>query len=191
MAIQKYNKESIAILENTSLNKVLEKQLIFYRPSKEVKQIIDIALTNCIKSIGIELSDDVIFMLVNDIHELYKYETLEDILICLKNGRQGKYGTTYNKFNLIIFKEWMSKHLEEKSIIREHENNKHKHDWKTRDEYIESIAIGFKNQFQIKKAIESANKRELEYQKFRDAYIREQQKKSKQNAEPGKSAKRD
>jgi hypothetical protein len=97
-------------------------------------------VTKCIQGLGLQMDNYSIQLLTEDIVEKYKYDSIEDVQICLKKGRQGYYGTTYNKLNMVVISEWMTKHLEEKAIIREREVNKLKLSndfpgWATREDY--------------------------------------------------------
>jgi hypothetical protein len=76
-------------------------------------------ITKC--SIQLGLSFDVSFMdtLAEDLIDRYTYESIEDIAECLKKGRQGFYGTSYNKLTMIVISDWMQKHLSDKSEARE------------------------------------------------------------------------
>ena len=73
----------------------------------------------CVDQMGIQTSPSFLETFAEDALEVYPYESLEDIRECLKKGRQGKYGITYGKFNMIVFTDWMSKHLDDKAKARE------------------------------------------------------------------------
>jgi hypothetical protein len=73
----------------------------------------------CVDQMGIQATPSFLETFAEDAMEVYAYESLEDIRECLKKGRQGKYGITYGKFNMIVFTDWMSKHLEDKARVRE------------------------------------------------------------------------
>lgn len=63
-------------------------------------------------------------MIAEDLIELYYYDSIEDIRECLKKGRQGQYGFGHHKrgyITMLLLREWMTNHLEEKAIIREKE----------------------------------------------------------------------
>ena len=120
--------------------------------------------------LNIDLSNEQLQILTEDIIEVYKWDSIEDIQICLRNGRQGKYGTTYNKLNMIVINDWMGKHLEEKAIAREHQYKEHKHDFKTREEYLQAVEIGLERDRKAKQEKEEAEKylhdKNTEYAKY-------------------------
>jgi hypothetical protein len=76
-------------------------------------------VVKCVDQMGIQTSPSFLETFAEDALEVYPYESLEDIRECLKKGRQGKYGITYGKFNMIVFTDWMSKHLDDKAKARE------------------------------------------------------------------------
>ena len=97
---------------------------------KAVMEKIMKGIVKCCMQLGIELNPMVTETLAEDIMDVYVLDAIEDVLEALKKGRQGKYGFGYNSrntLNLIIIREWMTKHLEEKSLVREKliENKKH------------------------------------------------------------------
>jgi hypothetical protein len=107
-------------------------------------------VNKCIKGLSIEIDNHAIQILIEDIVDKYKFDSIEDIQVCLKNGRQGNYGTTYGKLNMVVISDWMGKHLEKKAIAREkrhHEraNELHKHNWINKDEYSKSVTKSIDN----------------------------------------------
>lgn len=134
-------------------------------------------VTKCATAIDVPLTNEQSEILVDDIIDVYKWDSIEDIQICLKNGRQGKYGKTYGKLNMIVFSEWMAKHLEDKAYAREQAFQKSKaiHNWETREDYEQAIKIGAENQAKIaelKKAYED-KKRALnaDFVRIREEYL--------------------
>ena len=89
------------------------------------EQIVD-EVSLCIEALGLKMTAKQMFLFVGDILDKYQLETMEDIFIVLKNGRQGRHGTTYNSFNMITFTTWMDEHLAVKEDARhqQHEVNK-------------------------------------------------------------------
>ncbi|MGH1436579.1 MAG: hypothetical protein ACRBG0_19205 [Lewinella sp.] len=99
-------------------------------------------VSKCATQLNISASAEFIETLSEDIIDVYKYDSLEDIAECLKKGRQGRYGINYGKLNMVVIQEWMAKHLEEKYRAREaaHENSKHEEStMDVREEYIRLI----------------------------------------------------
>lgn len=76
-------------------------------------------LIKCSSQLGLSFDPRFIEVLSEDVLDKYKYDSLEDIAECLKKGRQGFYGTSYNKLTMIVITEWMNKHLEDKANARE------------------------------------------------------------------------
>ncbi len=91
---------------------------------EEVTKKITLALSKCVEGLGIQMTPDALQLLSSDIIDVYSFDSIEDVIEALKAGRQGKYGTTYNKLNMVVINEWMSKQLEHKAILREKEHDK-------------------------------------------------------------------
>lgn len=85
----------------------------------EVNETIKVALSRCAFQIGVDLTPSQVSLIVEDIIEKYKLDSVEDVVEALKKGRRGNYGTTYNSLNMIIISKWMGFHLEEKARARE------------------------------------------------------------------------
>ncbi len=107
----------IQITQNTDL---LKAKPIINQITKFGRQSVNLEIAKyvnkCVKGLNIEIDNLSLQILIEDIVDVYKYDSIEDIQVCLKNGRQGKYGKTYNKLNMVVFSEWMSKHLEQKAM---------------------------------------------------------------------------
>jgi hypothetical protein len=62
--------------------------------------------------------------------EQYPYETIEDLMLCLKNAKVGKYGKVYNRIDGQIIFEWFRLYLDEKyerfEQIKREENLSHR-----------------------------------------------------------------
>jgi len=91
-----------------------------------VLNLIKSALLKLSHSIGDNLSNDKdrLDMLATDLIEIYHYDSIEDITECLKKGRRGDYGFGHHKrgfITMLLLREWMTRHLEEKAVIREKE----------------------------------------------------------------------
>lgn len=82
-------------------------------------EIVFVAVRKCALGLGLDFSQEATEVLSEDLIDKYKYDSIEDILFALKNGRQGKYGNNYGKLNMIVISDWMTRHLEEKAKERE------------------------------------------------------------------------
>lgn len=118
----------------------------------------------CAHGLDIPMDNIKLQLLVEDLTDKYKYDSIEDIQQCLKNGRRGDYGPTYGKFNMIVITEWMSKHLDRKAAAMESQNSKAKHEFKDREEYENAVKVGLDRQEKEKK-----QKKESDQKKKRDA----------------------
>ena len=90
--------------------------------SKEaIKKEIQMSILKCSESLGVAMTPDQVTTLSEDILEVYKYESVEDITLCLKRARQGYYMdvNNYGKINMPVFKQWMSIHLDMKYEAKE------------------------------------------------------------------------
>lgn len=114
---------------------------------------------------GIELTDMAISILTADIIDVYRYDSIEDVLWCLKKGRQGYYGTTYGKLNMIVIAEWMAAHLEAKAEAREKELSQRKAKSKLEVDGVDYEAYKLKISKQSDNRIEEKKKR-LGWNKF-------------------------
>jgi len=84
---------------------------------------------------------------------------------------------------MIVISEWMTQHLTEKSLLRKStilERNTI-HDFKNREEYLESVKAGDEIQKGIKKIEQKRKKKihddemkEFDYQKFKGEYLEKQ-----------------
>lgn len=136
----------------------------------EVNIQISNSVFKCAIGLNIELTNFQSQILIEDIVDKYKYDSIEDIQQCLKNGRRGDYGPTYGKFNMIVISEWMNKHLEKKSIARESQLKKQKHDFKDREEYESAVKVGSKINAEEKKTKKSKAKDDHDYNNFKANY---------------------
>ena len=137
----------------------------------EVNKEIAKAVNKCVRGLNIEMDNMALQIFIEDIIETYKFDSIEDIQICLKNGRQGKFGKTYGKLNMIVFQGWMAKHLEQKEDSRESEYIETKKDFKDKNDYTEFVLKGLKNQKEIADSKKETTSKEAEYQKFRAEYF--------------------
>ena len=145
---------------------------------QDIATRIDAEITICLELLQINLSDQAIKVLVDDIISVYKWDSLEDIIITFRNGRRGQYGTNYGKFNMIVFTQWMKEHLTGKSLLRELSLEREKgnlHDWETREEYLQAVEIGNINQNEIKKKGDLNSRKEHDYQSYKGKYLLKKQ----------------
>jgi hypothetical protein len=80
------------------------------------------SIVKCATGLGINMSETQTLLLCEDIMDVYPYESVEDVCMVLRNGRTGKYGFGHNSrnvLNMILIREWMTLHLEEKATARE------------------------------------------------------------------------
>lgn len=68
-----------------------------------------------------KLTNEQIFVLSTDLFELFKYESLEDVMLLFKYARQGKIGDgkDFKLDSQTVFHKWMPEYLELKAIERE------------------------------------------------------------------------
>lgn len=123
------------------------------------------ALVFCADALGIALEDHVVKIITSDLIEKYKFDSVEDIIYCLKKGRQGYYGKNYAKLNTIVISEWMEHHLESKASAKESEVSKNKAKSTLEIQGVDYDA--YKIKLEKQKANKSEEKRNhFEFQKF-------------------------
>lgn len=87
-------------------------------------------LTRCSENfnVGKNLTQEQALMLSLDLFEIFKYETLEDVVLMLKYARQGKIGDgkAYNLDGQTVMHKWVPQYLELKAIEREKQHNENK-----------------------------------------------------------------
>ena len=122
-------------LTNGKTHDILRAKPIFLQvqdhSEKQVKQLIATWLLKLSSSIGDTLHNDGdrLNTLVEDLMDVYSYDSLEDVRECMKKGRRGDYGFGHHKrgfITMLLLREWMARHLEEKAIIREKEIERNK-----------------------------------------------------------------
>jgi hypothetical protein len=136
---------------------------------EDVWRMIAKAVSKCDNMLGTNQDPSFLEDLAEEIIDEYKYDSVEDIIECLKKGRRGKYGKNYNKFNMIVVAEWMSRHLEEKAIEREkiianRKKEEYEYPIVDYDAYREKL----KQEPKKKKAID----KDEEYRKFKSEYYK-------------------
>ncbi len=114
---------------------------------------------------------------VDMIMDKYKLESIEDILMCLRDGRLGKYKKPFGVLDPVTFGEWMVEHLDRKYQIIEDQKKQQKPEhndlpeFKTRQGYNEFVRIGLINQGKILKAKQDQSENEKKYRKFKANYL--------------------
>lgn len=120
------------------------------------------------------MSNNQVLTLCNDIMDSYPTESIEDVRECLKNGRRGVYGFGMNSrssLNMILFREWMTNHLEIKAELR---TKRHEEKNKKSSEALGKIldsSHGDKVKFEKVDPIDIESRGEDEYKKYRAGYI--------------------
>lgn len=57
-------------------------------------------------------------MFIEDFIDLYTYESIADLRICLKNARVGKYGKHYQSIDGLLLMNWFKQYLDDKAQAR-------------------------------------------------------------------------
>jgi hypothetical protein len=144
--------------------------------SKELKSSLDLVISKTVESLGLDLSETQIKLLVEDVIEVYKHESFEDLVLLFRNIRRGEYGKIYGKLNMIYIREAMAQYLENKySKLESHLHNEKTeetaHAFKTRKEYLEAVEEGMKAQRKVHKM--QGVKDLEEYNRFKIQYLKE------------------
>ncbi len=164
-------KSSIVTSEIKSYSELLRCESIIRQHPGDCKKFIHVELLKLSVRLDVELTAGRAKILTEDLYDLYKHESLEDIQLCFKRGGMGEYGNNYNKLSMATLCQWMRQHLEKKSIQRETEqaSSNTMHDWKDRKEYLKAVKAGDI----IQKAIEKnkKSKKDGDYQKYKAEYL--------------------
>lgn len=144
---------------------------------EEVLKLISVALMKCSSSLGIKMSEEAILTLSEDLLDVYLYESIEDVIYCLKKGRQGVYGFGHNSrssLNMIVIREWMTNVLDEKAQARERviESRKEKE-----SSVYEVDYEAFKKQQIQKKNVKSIDEETKEFNNYKAKYLAKKNKK--------------
>ena len=96
----------------------------------QIKETLLMALSKCAVSLSIELNQLQLETLVEDLVDVYQWDSIEDIIEALKKGRQGQFGKTFGKLDMTIIREWMNHQLSIKAdqLERQHGKNKNEID---------------------------------------------------------------
>lgn len=140
-----------------------------------------------IRSLGCKMDDDLIIQLCIDFVEKFNYETIPDILMVIEAGRKNMYPNikVYGTVTMQILSSWMKYHLEEKYTVKENNHNRasiknrkeetvvfnrknydsdkeqeedKKVVFNTRQEYIDWVEKGLKQQDEIEESIGKTRK---------------------------------
>jgi len=142
-------------------------------PANTILEAISKSITKCCQALGIEIAEETILMLADDILEVYRYESIEDVIYCLKKGRQGFYGFGHNKrgsLNMIVIRDWMALMLDEKASAREKKLAKEKTDI---PEIVDVDYDRFKENWKLRKNKKSEGQREVDYHNYKQNYLNE------------------
>jgi len=126
-------------------------------------------------ALNISMSDNQVLTLCEDLVDTYTYDSIEDVRECLKNGRRGVYGfghNSRNSFTMILIREWMSLHLEDKAIEREKVNKKSKMSTKEPLQEVDYEAYKIRSEKEAKEKKEEKPGSE-EFNKFKAQYLRD------------------
>jgi hypothetical protein len=87
----------------------------------DVAMVLDLQLTRFCKSINISvpLTDYQKTEVVLTMMERYPHETLNDFLLMFRNARLGLYGPIYNRIDITVISEYMTRYLDGKAYERE------------------------------------------------------------------------
>gem|GEM_PF-2418739 len=87
---------------------------------KTVQTQVISAIVKASEAMQINLSDSAIKIITEDLIDMYQYESIQDIIECLKQGRRGVYGVnSYGKLNLELISKWMQIYLDGKYLAKE------------------------------------------------------------------------
>lgn len=110
------------------------RELVRHVDGNEIAAALDLQLTTLVLNLNLKwnLNDQQLKMLVEDLIEKYKNETLEDFMLCFKKIRMGEYGELTRLDAPIIFS-CMKQYLEEKYKVVEDNL------MKERDQYYKTV----------------------------------------------------
>ncbi len=128
-------------------------------------------VNKCIVGLGLTMDNYAIQILIEDLVDKYKYDSIEDIQECLKKGRRGDYGAIYGvKLNMIVISKWMEKHLQLKMDVLERAGTTAGKGTdiitdEIRAKYEEFANQGVKNQAEEKERKESRKSNQLRFER--------------------------
>lgn len=92
----------------------------------QVLGVIAKAVEDAKTALNIQMSPRQIEMLVDDLYDVYQNESIEEVITCLKKGRQGKFGFGHNNrssLTMLLIRDWMTEELKVKAAARETAHN--------------------------------------------------------------------
>ena len=131
---------------------------------QQVRVIIAKALVKCADSLAVEMPPSRLEVITDDLLDLYHKDSIEDIVLALKNGRQGMYGKVYGRLNMEVINGWMAQVLESKAEAREKDLSK----FKEESEPLEVVDYEAYKERIGKET--SKNDEDEAYRKFKSAY---------------------
>ena len=181
--LEKWNKNTALALNNDKLTikSCLEAPHISTLVSEYGFKAVAERITKELESInvlyGFKVNEAYYLLFVEFIIQTYKFESMNDIVMCLTNGKNGKYGKPFSQLDPATFQNtWMSQHLEQKAIARERKLIEHKkefkgkNDFKDKNDYTKFVLQGLENQKRIDISKKELSKREADYRKFKAEY---------------------
>jgi hypothetical protein len=120
--VKMHRHESKLTLRMTFTGMSINEMIRFHGAKRsDIMAIVDLQLTRFIKSINVTntLTDFQKQELVMHLVENYPHETLNDFVLMFKRVRHGYYGPIYNRIDITVISEYMSKYLEAKAYERE------------------------------------------------------------------------
>ncbi len=176
-SIQKWNRNTALALTNEKLT--IKSCLVAPHIStlvseygfKSIAERIEKELKNINVLYGFKVDENYYPLFVDFIIQTYKFESINDIVMCLVNGSNGNYGKPFKQLDPGTFQnEWMSKHLEQKAIEREKQYSRNKHEWDTKEDYLKAVKEGAKREKDIKGNEEDNKKFMQDYNNYKMKY---------------------
>ncbi len=140
----------------------------------DVAKIIHIQILRTIQLLNVTntMNDLQVEHTVFEILERYPHESIEDFCIALKKGRNGLYGTVYNRLDPSIVFDWINAYLNEKSYEREQINHNKYTTSKKSDLPIDDFyRIGIKQQKKLDEVKNKSANNEAEFRRFQRDYF--------------------
>jgi len=123
-------------------------------------------------AVGITMDPARLIIISGDVYEVWKYESILDIIRAISNGRQGLYGTTYKNITTDDINRFMGSHLEEKYAAKEKLLEKLKFDNKETLDFVDYEA--YKKRFeQSKLETENKPKDDADFNNFKTKYLKD------------------
>lgn len=97
----------------------------------DLERSLDIQLTRLVQSLNLKwnIEPPQIKLIVEDLIDKYKHETLEDFILIFKKARQNEFGEIYRLDSAVVFG-WVDKYLDEKYKVVESKLREEKDAWK-------------------------------------------------------------